>query len=104
MPPLFTLIAEDSSQTTFAVDIGHFSEDDIRTLRELANGQALTAYGVRTQNGVFFPNLIVVHGGQVYRSAIPIEERDQCSIIGSYAYKDAILENQLFSRTFLRNL
>ena len=104
MPPLFTLIAEDSSHTTFQVDIGHFSEDDIRTLRELANGQALTAYGVRTQNGVFFPNLIVVQGGQVYRSPIPIEERDQCSIIGSYAYEDAILENQLFSRAFLQNL
>ncbi len=104
MPPLFTLIAEDSTHTTFQVDIGHFSEDDIRMLRELANGQALTAYGVRTQNGVFFPNLIVSHGGQVYRSAIPIEERDQCSIIGSYAFEDAIVENQLFSRAFLQNL
>lgn len=104
MPPLFTLIAEDSSHTTFAVDIGHFSEDDIRTLRKLANGQALTAYGIHAQNGIFFPNLIVVHGGSVYRSPIPIEERDQCSIIGSYACEDAILENQLFSRTFLQNL
>ena len=104
MPPLFTLIAEDSSHTTFAVDIGHFSEDNIRTLKKLANGQALTAYGVRTQNGIFFPNLIIVHGGRVYRSPIPIEERDQCSIIGSYAYEDAVLENQLFSRTFLQNL
>ena len=104
MPPLFTLIAEDSSHTTFVVDIGHFSEDDIRTLRELANGQALTAYGIRAQNGIFFPNLIAVHGGQVYRSPIPIEERDQCSIIGSYAFEDAILENQLFSRAFLRNI
>lgn len=104
MPPLFTLIAEDSSHTTFAFDIGLFSEDDIRTLRELANGQALTAYGVRTQNGIFFPNLIIVHGGSVYRSPIPIEERDQCSIIGSYAYEDDVLENQLFSRTFLQHI
>lgn len=104
MPPLFALIAEDDTHTTFAVDIGLFSEDDIRMLKELANGQALTAYGVRTENGIFFPNQIIVHGGGVYRSPISIEERDQCSIIGSYAYADAIFENQLFSRTFLQNL
>lgn len=104
MPPFFTLIAEDASKISFVIDIGHFSEENIRTLRELAESEALTAYGVRSQSGIFFPNRIITRGGRVYRSPVPIEERDQCSIIGSYAYEDDILENQLFSRTFLQRI